>query len=87
MRSEMEKYRQEPLAIANCNIKTSKFSGSGLEIIASPRKTTVSKSSRNFQLPPAEEMYRLDPELAPSLAVTLAELSSIAQNQKVTVSR
>ena len=31
MRSEMEKYHQEPLAIANCNIKTSKFSGSGLD--------------------------------------------------------
>ena len=59
MRSKMEFRRQEPIAIANCNIKMNTFKGiSVLEIIASQQKITVSRSPRNFQLPAAEETYR-----------------------------
>ena len=87
MRSKMESRRQEPIAIVSCNFKMNTFKGSsGLEIIASPPKNTVSRSPRNFQLPAAEEMYRLDPELAPSRCVTLQDLYSIVNYQNVTVS-
>ena len=81
-RPEMERYCREkvPVAIANCASKPSPYDGK-YELLASPRKTSLERSERVFNLP--ADLDAIDPDYAKT--VSLDEISVLVPNQRVNV--
>lgn len=81
-RPEMERCCREkvPVAIANCALKPSPYDGK-YELLASPRKTSLERSERVFNLP--ADLDAIDPDYAKT--ISLDEISVLVPNQQVNV--
>ena len=82
-RPQMETFSEQkaPVAIRNCAVKSASYGNQGFEVVASPKKTGLVRSTRVFELP--ENLDTLDPDY--SKPVSLEELTIFVPNQRVTV--